>query len=304
MNDPKYTLSFKLKPDEPFTVFVLEIGGFLPLCFTGAKLIMVDRNILSNASNIVNGGKHKDNKPNRLWFNFLNSPGFLLNPALGALEGTNRKVPSYDEFCFEFDKGKAILAKAFPNAKVTEYSEIHYQAGYELVKEATKSYEYDLNFLLEAVPLIVTRNAASELQKIELEIFSIAKRCGLIRPTFALIACLSCLYESGKKKIPSIGRQILKPKMDYNSEMAHNALMDLCALNLLIQGNATLNVNIGLCTADKGLLRYWCALKVKPNGKSISTGFNFSIEFTQEMFEKLSGHEIYALKQRVDAYNF
>ena len=102
---------------------------------------MVDRNILSNASNITNGGRHKDNKANAWWFNFLNSPNFLLNPALGALEGANQKVPTYDEFCFEFNKGKNILSKAFPDAKVIEYSEIHYQAGYELVKEATYSYE-------------------------------------------------------------------------------------------------------------------------------------------------------------------
>ena len=304
MSDPKYTISFTLKPEEPFTVFMLEIGGFLPLCFTGASLIMVDRNILSNASNIVNGGRHKDNKANAWWYNFLNSPNYLLNPALGALEGTNQKIPTYDEFCYEFNKGKDILAKAFPNAKVIEYSEIHYQAGYELVKEATYSYEYDLNFLLEAVPLIVTRNAAKELQQIESKLFSIAKRCGLVRPTFALVACLSCLYESGKERIPSIGRQILKPKKQYNSGMAHNALMDLCALNLLIQANAKLDVKIGLCTADKGLLRYWCALKVKPNGKSIATGFNFSMEYTPEMFELLEDHESPALKQRVEEYNF
>ena len=86
--------------------------------------------------------------------------------------------------------------------------------------------------------------------------------------------------------------------------MAHNALMDLCALNLLIQANAKLDVKIGLCTADKGLLRYWCALKVKPNGKSIATGFNFSMEYTPEMFELLEDHEILALKQRVEEYNF
>jgi hypothetical protein len=304
MSDPKYTIKFTLNPDEPFTVFVLEVGGFLPLCFTGARIILVDRNILSNASNILKDGGHKDNKANAWWFNFLNSPTFLLNPALSALEGSNQKVPAYNEFCYEFKKGKAILEKAFPKAQIIEYSEIHYQAGYALVKEATESYETDLNFLLAAAPLIATRNPAEKLQSIESDLFSLAKSYGLIRPTFAFIACLSCLYESGKAKSPSIGRQILKPKSSYNSRMAHNALMDLCALNFLVQANAKLGEKTGLCTADKGLLRFWCALRVQPGGCSTTAGFTFSLEFTPEMFQALNESEIMMLKQRVETHNF
>ena len=257
-----------------------------------------------NVDIYFNSGNHKDNTANEWWFKFLNSPNFILNPLLGAIEGAEQKVPTYDEFCFEFNKGKSILAMAFPKAKVVDFSEVHYQAVFEFVKESMHGYEHDLKFLLKVIPLIVSRNAANKLKKIESKIFLIAKECGLSSPTFAFIACLSCLYENGKEKMPSIGRQILKPIQNYSKKKAHNSLMDLNSLNFLIQANAKLGTKIGLCTADKGLLRYWCALRVKSNGKSVDTIFSVSIEFTQEMFGLLNQQEIIELKQRVESYSF
>jgi hypothetical protein len=304
MDEPKYTVSFTLKPEQPFTVLVLEMGGFLPLCFTNSKVIMLDRNIISNAENILSNGKHKDNIANEWWFKFINSSSFILSPALAAVEGRKQEIPSYDEFCHEFNKGRNVLMQAFPNANIIEYSDAHYHAGYELLKEVTRSYESDVDLLINVVPLIVNRNPARKLQEVEQRILSIAKDCGLFRPTFALIACLSCLYEDENSQNKSIGRQIIKPKQEYTRSMAHNALMDLVALNLLIQGNAKLNVNIGLCTSDKGLIRFWCALKVKPDGTSTAKGFNFTMEFTPEMFQTLNHNELVFLKERVLSYDF
>lgn len=300
----KHTLTVTFEPNEPCTVFVLEIGGFLPLCFTSAEIILVDRNILSNASNILNGGGHKDNKANVWWLRFLDSPTFLLNPVLCALEGSSQKVPIYGEFCSEFERGKAILGKMFPKARVIEYSDIHYKYAYDLVKFVMVSYEHDIRFLLEAVPLIVERKPTEKLQGIESTLFDLAKSCGLKRLTFSFIACLSCLYESRNGTPPSIGRQILKPKNRYTTSMAHNALMDLYALNLLVQANAKLDARIGLCTADKGLLGFWCALRVPFGGSSTPTGFTFTFEFTPQMFQALNKQEIIALKHRVEAKNF
>jgi len=293
-------IKFKLKLKEKVTVFVLEMGGCSLLFSTGVKMIAVDCNLLINISGIVNNKQHNDKKENTWWFEFLNSPNFYLNPILSALEGSNQEIPTYDHFCNEFNKGRQILQEFFPKANVIRYSDIHYQAGYELIKEAKIDYESDLKFLLTAVPLVVIRNSAIKLQEIESDIFQIAKDNGLIRPTFALLACLSCLYENNKN--PSIGRKVLKPKLRYSRSLAHNALMDLYSLNLLIQSNMQLG-NVGFCTSDKGLLRFWCALKVKTSCKSTPTELNVPIELTSEMFEKLNKHELRALKRRIEAFS-
>ena len=86
--------------------------------------------------------------------------------------------------------------------------------------------------------------------------------------------------------------------------MAHNALMDLYALLLLIQGTAKLDPNIALCTSDKGLVRFWCALKVKGGGVSTSEGFNVDLEYSHEMFPRLEENEILHLKHRTEEYDF
>lgn len=301
MEDEKYKISGTLtfKPKERITAFVLEMGGFLPLCFTGAKIILVDRNILSNALNITNNGKHKDNVANEWWFSFLDYPNYHLNPILSALEGSCRKIQTYELFCLEFKRGREILQRAFPNATVVDYSEIHYKAAYDLVKEIIHDYNSEVNFLKEAVPLVVQRNPRDKLYKIESKIIQSLLNNGLNNSTLSLIACLSCLYESAGSGSKSIGRQVLKPKKIYTDPMAHNALMDLYSLIFLIQSNTKLVENIGLCTSDNGLLRFWCALKADKDGVTSPTGFKFSITLTSEMFESLNDEEISALMNRI-----
>lgn len=304
MSPDNLTIKFDLQPKEPFTIFALQIGGFQPLCFTSADILLMDRNVISNASNIISEGKHKDNKANYWWFSFINEPRYLLNPALAALEGAKQAIPSYKEFCQEFRRCCAVLEKAFPRGRVLSYTEEAYRGAYALVSEITKDYEPERAFLLEVAPLLAERKAFNKLRMYEAKILESSKALSIKQPTFSLMACLSCLYEGSSATGKSPGRLVIKPKPDYTEQMAHNALMDLYGLNLLIQGSANLNSNIALCTCDKGLLRFWCALKVKSGGVVTSDGIHFNIEFSDEMFPKLSPHEITMLKQRVEDRSF
>lgn len=298
------TISFNLQPKERLTVFALRIGGFSPLFCCDAASLLIDRNMVSNAENILSEGGHRDNSANRWWHDFVNAPEYTLNPALAAFEGSARSIPSYEDFCHEFRRCCEILRRAFPRAMIIDYNEHAYLGAYALLGEITGAYDNEVKFLMKAAPLVAIPRAASKLQSFERELFSLAKESNLIRPTLSLLACLSCLYQdhlSGKR---SPGSLVLKPKPNYTRKMANNAIMDLYGLALLIQGTAKLSPIIALCTSDKGLVQFWCALKVKSGGESTDQGFNFNLEYSDEMFPCLSSSEIVALKQRTEEYDF
>lgn len=297
-------ISFNIQPKERLTVFALRIGGFSPLFCCGADLLLIDRNMVSNARNILGTGRHRDNAANNWWYDFINGPEYTLNPVLAAIEGPNRSIPSYEEFCLEFRRCCEVLRRAFPKARIIEYNERAYLGAYALLGEITRTYKNEVKFLVNAAPLVAIPCAASKRQSLESKLFILAKDSGLAKPTLSLLACLSCLYEdhsSGKK---SPGRAVIKAKLRYTRKMAHNSIMDLYGIALLIQGIARLSPNIALCTSDKGLVQFWCALKVKAGGTSTDKGFNFKLEYSDEMFSCLSNSEIDALKRRTERYDF
>lgn len=297
-------IKLNFQPMEPLTIFALQIGGFLPLCFTSADLLIVDRNIVSSASNILRGGKHPDNKANTWWHSFINDSRYMLNPAFAALEGATQSIPTYQEFREEFQRCCEVLSAAFPRARVVNYDIEAYRGAYALVEEITRGYETEVDFLQVAAPLVAVRNGKHQLKVIEETLLTCAKQVGLGRPTLSFLACLSCLYEGSSKEQLSPGRLVVKPKLQYTEAMAHNAIMDLYALQLLIQGSAKLDPNIALCTSDKGLLKFWSALNVRPGGAVTAEGFNFNLEFSRKMFPNLDETAILGLKQRVEAYEF
>lgn len=295
-------MKFDFKPKERFTIFALQIGGFLPLCFTGANLLILDRNVVISAENILRGGRHRDNKANIWWHNFINRPSYLLNPCLAALESSSMSIPTYEEFHTEFERCCEILRRAFPKARVLNYTSEARKGAYDLVEEITKHYNEELAFLQDAVPLIAVRNPEFRLASVEEELFSLSRNSGLSRPTLSLLACLSCLYEGATNEAASPARRVLKTKQKYTESMAHNAIMDLYSLQFLIQGSARLDTNVSLCTSDKPLLKFWCAMKVKPGGTVTARGFEVNMELSDAMFPNLNERAIIDLKQRLDFY--
>lgn len=303
MNDNKVTANFVFKPKEPFTVFALQLGGILPLCFTQASILLVDRNIVSIAENVINGGKNPRNKANTWWYKFVDDERFLINPAVAALEGAKPSITSYEDFCDEFRRCCAILKATFPRAKVVDYTPAAYKGAYALLQELTRSYDSEISFLMKVAPTIVEYKAASKLQDHESQILQDALESGLKLPTLSLLAALSCLYGDSSMNEASPGRRVLKPKRNYTKQMAHNSIMDLYALSLLIQGNAKLPANSAFVTSDKGLIRFWCALRVSHCGAETGDGLKVSFEFSGDMFQRLDENGRVALKRRIETTN-
>lgn len=288
-------IKFNLTPQEPLTVFVLVVGGFFPP-FAYSGLLLLDRNIISNAEGIANQKNHNDSKANSWWFDFINSPHYILNPVIAASECVKSK-PTYNQFVMEFERCQSVLHKAFPVAQVINFNKVAFKGAYELMLEITQYYVQEINFLKQIIPLILAPKKFNELETIEKQIFSYYQSNGLKNSWLLVLACLYCLYECPKHKNKSPGRAVLKPKQHYSCEMAHNALWDIYSLQLIVQSKSQLNTNTGFCTCDKGLVKFWLALKIN-NATSETNKTTFNFELSTDLFQRLNNEEVVLLKER------
>lgn len=291
-------ISFTVTPKEPLTAFVLAVGGFFPL-FAYSGLLLLDRNIISNAEGITSQKNHNDLKANSWWFDFINNPSCILSPVISASEWV-KTTPNYDQFVKEFGRCQSVLHKAFPAAKVIDFNEVAFKGAYELMLEITQYYEQEISFLKQIVPLILEPKKMNELKAAEKQIFTYYKSNGLKNSWLLLLACLSCLYECPRSKNKSLGRGILKPKQNYRSHAAHNALWDIYSLQLIIHAKSQLNTDIGFCTCDKGLVRFWLALKIN-NTISEENKTRINFELGRDLFQRLNNEDLISLKERFDS---
>lgn len=293
-----YTLTLDINHPHPVTAFALQIGGWMPLYLVSASMLLVDRNIVGMAEKILSGSCRKDVEANQWWLEFINSSSVKLNPILCAMEGNSQSVPTYNEFVEQFNKSSKILKQAFHNAQVIEYTDIHYNAAYDLITELSKRHAAEQNFLVNVVPLIIHRYKEHELQKIEEKILKQASKSEIAEISFVLLAVISCLYEEKNGGGPRIGRKIIKPSKIYTKDMAHNALSDLRSLELLISVNTLNNKNIAFCTRDKNLTAFWCGIQ-NMNAHRVEDNVTFNFEPGQQLFPRLSPDGVLKLAARL-----
>ncbi len=76
--------------------------------------------------------------------------------------------------------------------------------------------------------------------------------------------------------------------------MAHNALSDLRALEILIAYNAYGYQKTKFCTRDKYLVAFWCAIEASPH-LSVDDSVSFEMKLNSEIFPNLSEQELIRL---------
>jgi hypothetical protein len=77
---------------------------------------------------------------------------------------------------------------------------------------------------------------------------------------------------------------VLKPSANYTSAEAHNAASDLRALQFLAMGMGLYGDGIGLCTCDKDLAEFWCALGPHLGTWSAERRFEFTLTLSEDLF--------------------
>ncbi len=300
--DKKTSVNFNLKFHQPVTAYALQLGGWLPLALTSARILLVDRNIVGLVDQISGNSPREDLTANRWWFEFIDSSSVVLNPLLCAMEGRNQRIPSFHEFREQFDQARETLIRGFPKAYVVSFSSREYVAAYEIIRNLVSRHLLEKKFLLKISPLILNRRANNDLRRVENEIYQIAKSVGIVDLTLVLIAALACLYESRNGTGPQIGRKLLKPSQRYNEALAHNALSDLRALELLLAINTLEGPQVAFCTRDKYLTAFWCAIQAN-DVKRANSNVKFNLMAGPQLFPRLDLKELKELEKRIKIFS-
>lgn len=294
----KARINLTVQFDHPVNAYALVIGGYYPLSFAPGGMLLIDRNVLSVLSSVSGFSTRQDAQPNRWWLSFLNSPECIINPVLSAMEGADRAVPSYKEFCASFDKACDYIREHLPKAQLVNFSQTSYQAAYAAIEDLAARYERERMFFSCVAPLLARKRKLVEIGEVEDSIFSLCLNSGLEVFSLPLIAALSCLYEPRQGDEWSIGRKIIKPKKNYDQRRAHNTISDLRALEYLAIANGLGIGSVAFCTRDKALAALWCALKIKP-GYWRNGSVSVNISLGAQLFPALSEEEISKLHQRM-----
>ncbi len=274
------TLTVPIKFKSEMVVYAIVINGWLPIAFRNSKWIIPDRNLVSSIIQIDSKSLNSKNKAIEWWLGFIEEKDIIINPILYAIEGNQKKKPSYDQFCKSFGKAMEKLSSYFPKGKVISYnSNKFYQAGYSILEELTKSQKNEIGFLLETAPLVSNPYPSQQIFIIQKEIDDIAIKHDLLGKSFLYFLVISCLYERNDSKFFKAARNVLKPKQRYNESDAYNTISDINILIFFIKLCSAFNKQYPVCTCDKGLIAFWSGLnpiKISSKNKQIDIKFTLN----------------------------
>jgi len=279
------TLTFNVNFPHQVSIFALVEGGWLPPPFVMSKLFMMDRNVVSVLKQLNNGSSRKDHIATEWWTNLLSDKDVLINPVFYALEGCNKKAPTYSEFVRSFDEAVVEIQSALPGVSVINYQGIHYKAAYTVIEELSEKLSKEADFLLDVVPLVKNRVHAKNLDQIKNVIISKAKDRGVVQ-SLAFLAALSCLYESDQEYTYPVARKIIKPKNAYSEGDAYNALNDLRILQLATSVRGAINEKFSVCTQDVALALFWCGLAPMIDN-FVDSKVTITFKFSKHLFPRM-----------------
>jgi hypothetical protein len=252
------TLTLTIQLPQPATVVVLQRGNWSPIGPLCASTILLDRNVIATLDCITRGGT-QPSVSDRFWLDKLNEPSYRLTPLVAAFEGNQRTAPSFDAFQAEYHKGLGVITRALPGAQAAAFGEEELRGLFALHESRRPRYLAECQFFRAIAPLLVHRVARSRLSQVEAQLLDRAVACGVPLRAFAVVAALSCLYESDAADAMPVGRGIIKPTQTYSVEDAHNAASDIASLEFLARLVYTFDRDFGLHerqVLDRTLVRH------------------------------------------------
>jgi hypothetical protein len=277
-NNSTITMPTKFKSE--MTVYAIVIDGWLPISFRNSEWVVPDRNLISSIIQIESENLNDKNESIKWWLDFVKASDIILNPFLYAIEGNQKKKPSFKEFCESFDKAVEKLSTFFRKGKIISYNSIkYYKAGYSILEEITANQKDEINFLLETAPLVSTPYSSQQISKIQNEIDDIAIKYNLLGKSFLYFLVIACLYDRNDSKYFKAARKVLKPKQSYSESDAYNTISDINILNIFIQSWSIFKQPYPICTCDNGLVAFWSGLnpiRISSKNKKIDIEFTLN----------------------------
>lgn len=284
---------------EETKIFGLVSGGWLPLPFVTPQQFLVDRNVVIALRKIRNGATFDDIASFQWWTKFFEEGGATFNPLPYAFESGFRRTPTIEEFKTSYGEGVSELNIAFPKCKIIDYDNRIFTAVYSQLRAFDARNSNELKFLLATCPIVSERKTGKAETAAFNVILALAKEAGIGQGSFALLAVLSCLYESTTGSPISIGRLLLKPTQAYTEAAAYNALSDLRHIELAAAGQGCFkDREFALCTRDKGLALFWSALSIRAEIDSQNV-ITFNFDLSIPLFERLNLEQIQLLVKQL-----
>lgn len=277
-------------PQEP-SIFALVDGGWLPPPFVLPSNFLVDRNVVANLVRIRRGLSNQHIEKNEWWFHFFDAFAALINPVLYALEGDELRLPSFDQFRKSFDEATKEIETQLPGAKLITYDETHYKAAYSILLEYSERYGRETKFLMNVAPKVTFRLPTPQLLRTQKEILEIAGKLELKTHSLSVLAILACLYENVDGSGFLAARRIIKPRLAYTDQHAHNCIADLRALEIFMSGLGLDREPFALCTCDRAIAAFWCGLGAHAHRWNDDGTFSFTVSLTEHLFPRLTSSD-------------
>lgn len=267
---------FEIKHKLNLNTFHLVDGGWLPptYCLEGGYIL--DRNVVSNFEHSNNPKSMAFNE----WFNVVKaSDEVKVSTLFSSIERNGESFPKYSEFLAAINSDHLTVRGFLPKINVLGFESVHVKSLYDFMCDLRC--ESNIEFLREAVPLIVNTPKHSERINIASKLFSLVKKQSLSYCQHLLILCLSCLY-GGELKFQQFSRMIIKPNKNYTNKNALNCINDITFIEVILFIKKFFYLSVGGTTSDKALAMYWCALNPVVIREGDCFGFNF--DFDNKLF--------------------
>jgi hypothetical protein len=265
---------------------------------------MLDRNVVIRLEKLQARSGAEDPELLTQW---LGLDSETVSPLLFALEGGKRRPPTEFEIHAELSRAQKALGSLLPGAKVQKIGPLQRRALHRMVLEQAEFRAKATRLLMAAAPLVTDRAKPTKRLDLEADVLSLAAKEGVRRGCLAVLALLSCIYDShptSPHRAATPGRAVIKPTKGYRKEAAYNALADLSFLELMFNTQAMFpEMEPVLYTADVGLAAFWAALQPcrtelahLGNGKSRTT---MTFNMAGGLYPDLTGEEAEQLSNRV-----
>lgn len=269
----------------------ITVGGWLPAGMTPQNAhYLLDKNIFNILANRYTEGKIIEDIQND-FFDLIHTEELILNPSLFMLEGNNQSIKrTMSDIVDKFLESEAIIKKALPKAIIPETQENLTKGVFGMLEQLYDNNQKILTFIQSTMSILYKETAIKKRKDTVDQLKKIAIINGIRRESILYIAVLSAALSSPEQ---NYAKKILKPKppKKYTLKDAYNALSDIRALDYLMWAVALdPKVKTYLCTNDKNLVRFWCAIE-PTNLKFQGNRLSYNLRFRQNLFKNLSDSE-------------
>ncbi|HID7224910.1 hypothetical protein AB8T93_11565 [Klebsiella pneumoniae] len=272
-------------------IIALTIGGWLPAGMTTSDShYLLDKNIFNILNSRYKKGEIKKNIEHD-FFDLISSNEIIINPSLFMLEGNSQSHERTKvDLANKYKEAVSIIKNSLTNPIIPHDCEKLTESTFGMLSQLYKKNEEKISFIQDIAPHIYKETAQKKRKEIINTFKKIAIQNNIDRKSILFIAAISAALSPSKS---NPAKKIFKPKpaIEYTSQNAYNALSDFRALDYLMWASAIdPKTKSYLCTNDKNLVRFWCAIN-PTNLKFIGNRLSFSLRFKDTLFCNLNEEE-------------